>query len=68
MFNNRELTEAGAMMGEAANKWREFTYIGARNCKNRSKPEEDYGMLGDMMRQISDMEAAVYAKIEKIQL
>ena len=35
------------MMGEAANKWREFTYIGARNCKNRSKPEEDYGMLGE---------------------
>ncbi len=48
-FNHTELLEASQMMGKTANKWREFTYIGARNCKNRSKPEEDYGMLGDMM-------------------
>jgi len=67
-FGNKELLEAGAMMGEAANKWREFTYIGARNCKNRSKPEEDYGMLGNMMRQIADMEEAVYKQIDKIQI
>jgi hypothetical protein len=68
MFENKVLAEAGAMMGEAANKWREFTYIGARNCKNRSKPEEDYGMLSDMLRQISEMEDAVYKKIDKIQI
>jgi hypothetical protein len=54
------------MMGKTANKWREFTYIGARNCKNRSKPEEDYGMLGDMMFEISRMEEEVYKKLDKI--
>jgi hypothetical protein len=68
MFGNQTLTEAGGMMGEAANKWREFTYIGARNCKNRSKPEEDYGMLSNMLKQISEMEDAVYNKIDKIQI
>jgi len=35
----------------------EGIYIhGARNCKNRSKPTEDYGMLGDMMHEIAGME------------
>jgi hypothetical protein len=65
-FNNPGLLEAGHMMGNTANRWREFTYIGARNCKNRSKPEEDYGMLGDMLYQIAGMEEDVYKKLDKI--
>lgn len=67
-FGNRELLEASSQMGQIANKWREFTYIGARNCKDRAKPEEDYGMLGDMMKSISLMEDAVYHKLDKIKL
>ncbi len=67
-FNHTELLEASQMMGKTANKWREFTYIGARNCKNRSKPEEDYGMLGDMMHEIAGMEEQVYKKLDKIKL
>lgn len=67
-FNHDGLREASDMMGITANKWREFTYIGARNCKNRSKPEEDYGMLGDMMHEIANMEEKVYRKIDKITL
>ena len=55
-------------MGKAANKWREFSYIGARNCKSRSKPTEDYGMLGDMLKEISYMEEDVYKKLDKIKL
>lgn len=65
-FNNKELLEASDMMGQTANKWREFTYIGARNCKNRSKPEEDYGMLGSMLYEIGNMEEEVYKKLDKI--
>jgi hypothetical protein len=65
-FNNDELLEASVMMGKTANKWREFTYIGARNCKSRSKPEEDYGMLGDMLREIANEEEKIYRKLEKI--
>lgn len=67
-LNNKELLEASEMMGKVANKWREFSYIGARNCKSRSTPTEDYGMLGDMLIEISYMEEEVYKKLEKIKL
>jgi hypothetical protein len=67
-FNHAELLEASEMMGKTANKWREFTYIGARNCKSRSQPQEDYGMLGDMMIEIAGMEEKVYRKLDKIKL
>ena len=66
LLNNQALLEAASMMGEAANKWREFTFAGARNCKNRSKPEEDYNALGEKMLLIADMEASVYMKLDKI--
>jgi len=65
-LKNDELLLASDMMGKAANRWREFTYIGARNCKNRSEPKEDYGMLGDIMIEIAGMEEAVYNKLDKI--
>ncbi|MCK9423826.1 MAG: BtrH N-terminal domain-containing protein [Bacteroidales bacterium] len=68
LFNNPELLEASDMMGKTANKWREFTYIGARNCRGRSKPEEDYGMLGNMLNEIATMEENVYKKLDKIKL
>ena len=64
-FNSPDLLETADMMGKTANKWREFSYIGARNCKNRSEPVEDYGMLGDMLVEISNMEEAIYKKLEK---
>ena len=67
LFNNHEtLLEASDMMGKTANKWREFTYIGARNCKNRSKPEEDYGMLSAKLLEIADGEEKVYQKLKNI--
>jgi hypothetical protein len=67
-FNNAELLGASEMMGKTANRWREFTYIGARNCKSRSKPEEDFGMLSDMMIEIAGMEEQIYKKLDKIKL
>lgn len=67
-FRNDTLLEASDMMGKTANRWREFTYVGARNCKNRSKPEEDYGMLGDMLREIADSEEKVFRKLDKIKV
>lgn len=66
--NHSELLEAADIMGKTANKWREFTYIGARNCKNRSKPEEDYGLLSEMLMGIAQSEELVYRKLEKIKL
>lgn len=66
-YNSSDLLAASDMMGKTANKWREFTYVGARNCKNRSKPEEDYGKLGNLMLEIADMEEAVYKKLKTVQ-
>lgn len=69
VFNNHDgLLEAADLMGKTANKWREFTYVGARNCKNRSKPEEDYGRLSEMMLSIADGEEQVFRILEKIKL
>ena len=67
LFNHHaELLEASDMMGKTANKWREFTYMGARNCKNRSKPEEDYGTLSVKLLEIAADEEKVYQKLKKI--
>ena len=66
LYKNDTLLEAADMMGKTANMWREFNYIGARNCKNRSKPEEDYGKLSAMMMEIANSEEKVYRKLEKI--
>jgi hypothetical protein len=67
-FNNRILAETSEMMGKTANKWREFSYIGARNCKARSEPVEDYGMLGDMLIEISYQEEAIFKKLDKLKV
>lgn len=68
-FNNQTLKEASEMMGNVANKWREFAYIGARNCKSRSdEPVEDYEKLADMLTEISYMEEAIYKKLDKLSL
>jgi len=66
LYNHQEMLECADMMGKTGNKWREFTYTGARNCKNRSKPEEDYTKLGNMMADIADSEEQVYRKLQKI--
>ena len=60
------MLEASEMMGRTANKWREFTYMGARNCKNRSKPEEDYGTLSEKLLEIAADEQKVYEKLKKL--
>jgi len=67
-FNNPTLLEASEMMGKVANQWREFSYIAARNCKARSEPVEDYGMLADMLTEISYKEEEIYKKLDKIKI
>jgi hypothetical protein len=67
-LGNDQLIEASDMMGKTANKWREFTFIGARNCKDRSKPEEDYNMLSKMLTEIANDEEKVYKKLDKIRI
>jgi len=65
-FNHEGLLEASAMMGKTANRWRELNYVFARSFKNRSTPEQDYNMFGDMMFEIAGLEEQVYKKLDKI--
>lgn len=60
------LKEVSYEMGENANKWREFSYKGSRNCKKRGKPEESYDFLADMLLECADNEERIFKKLLKI--
>jgi hypothetical protein len=64
--NKPVLKEIAAEMGETANKWREYSYYGSRNCKRRAKPEESYDMLADLLLGIADREEKIFRKLLKI--
>ncbi len=61
-----ELKELGAEMGEAGNRWRNFSYYGAKNCKDRSNPEYSYNDLADILMDCADKEEKVFRKLKKI--
>ena len=67
-YENSLLLEASDLMGKTANYWREFAYKGARNCKNRAEPTEDYAMLADMLLECANKEASVYQKLDKVRI
>ncbi len=60
------IREVAVEMGEAANHWRKFSYLGSRNCKKRAKPEESYDMLADMLRECADKEEKIFRKLARI--
>ncbi|MEI6883181.1 MAG: BtrH N-terminal domain-containing protein [Bacteroidota bacterium] len=60
------IREVSIEMGEAANHWRKFSYLGSRNCKKRAKPEESYDMLADMLLECADREEKIFRKLIKI--
>lgn len=66
VLNQPWLREISIEMGENANKWREFSYIGSRNCKKRARPEESYDMLSDMLLDCADREEKIFRRLSKI--
>jgi hypothetical protein len=66
VMNKPVLKEISDEMGENANKWREFSYYGSRNCKRRSKPEESYDFLADLLMGIANREEKIFKKLIKI--
>jgi hypothetical protein len=60
------LNELSIEMGENANRWRDFSYLGSRNCKKRSKPEESYDMLADILLDCAAKEERIFKKLAKI--
>jgi hypothetical protein len=66
VLNKPWLKEIAVEMGENANKWREFSYLGSRNCKKRAKPEESYDMLADMLLDCAAREEKIFKKLSRI--
>jgi hypothetical protein len=66
VINQPWLRDISFEMGENANKWREFSYVGSRNCKKRAKPEESYDMLADMLLDCAGREEKIFRKLSKI--
>jgi len=60
------LREMALEMGENANKWREFSYYGSRNCKKRGKADQSYDFLADMLLECADREEKIFSKLAKI--
>ena len=60
------LKEVSLEMGEAATRWREFSYKGSRNCKKRGKPEESYDFLADILLDCAEREEKIFRKLSKI--
>lgn len=60
------LKEVSVEMGENANRWRDFSYLGSRNCKKRAKPEESYDFLADILLDCAQKEEKIFKKLSKI--
>ena len=63
VLNQPWLKELSIEMGENANKWREFSYLGSRNCKKRGKPDQSYDFLADILLEIADREEKIFRKL-----
>ena len=65
LLQREELKELSIEMGEAGDRWRNFSYQGARNCKNRSEPEFSYDLLADIILDCADREEQIFKKLKK---
>jgi hypothetical protein len=66
VLNQPWLKELSIEMGENANKWREFSYLGSRNCKKRGKPDQSYDFLADILLEVADREEKIFKKLATI--
>lgn len=66
VLNKDWLRDLSMEMGENANRWRKFSYLGSKNCKKRAKPEESYDLLADILLECADHEEKIFRKLSKI--
>ncbi len=66
LLQREELKEISVEMGQAGDRWRNFSYLGARNCKNRAEPEFSYNELADIIMDCADREEKIFRKLKKI--
>lgn len=66
ILNKPALKELSGEMGETANKWREFSYFGSKNCKKRAKPEESWDKLAEILLDIAGREEKIFRSLARI--
>lgn len=64
IHNDNKFIEFAKQVNDIATKWREFSYQGARNCKERSAPEVTYDTLADTLLQVADMEEKLFKDLK----
>jgi hypothetical protein len=64
ILDDQKFLEFSKQVNDIAAKWREFSYQGARNCKERSGPEVTYDNLADLLLQVADMEEKLYKDLK----
>jgi hypothetical protein len=64
ILNDPKFLEFSKQVNTIASKWREFSYQGARNCKERSGPEVTYDALADILLEVADMEQQLYKDLK----
>jgi len=57
------LGELSAEMTAIGDLWRRFAVSGARNCKGRARPEDDYPVMAAALRECADREASLYREL-----
>jgi hypothetical protein len=62
------LKEMSVEMGNTANEWRRFAYLGAKNCKKRGDIEVSYQELSKMLYDLSKREDKIFKSLSKISL
>ena len=60
------INEVAVEMGNTANFWRQFSYLGSRNCKKRPGPGQSFDALADMLMECADREEHIFRKLAKI--
>ncbi|MEI8006522.1 MAG: BtrH N-terminal domain-containing protein [Bacteroidota bacterium] len=60
------IKEVAVEMGHNANYWRQFSYLGSRNCKKRSGPGQSFDELADMLMECADREEKIFRNLVKI--
>ena len=56
ILDDKKFLDFAQQVNDIASKWREFSYQGARNCKERSGPEVTYDHLADILLEVAALE------------
>lgn len=64
VLEDQKFIEFARQVNEISGKWREFSYQGARNCKERGGPEVTYDALADMLLEIADKEEQLFKDLK----